>query len=169
MDSYKEQIIKIKPTVATYLCKSLIWILAFLVAVGCFFAAIQIKFPFLMLISAAFIYLAYKINAMLNIEYEYLATNGSVDIDKIINKSSRKRLVSFECSKIEAVYKHSLEYNKKSGVKTFICTDNLENAYIFAVTTKEFGKTHIIISPNEEFINHIKLFIPRSLVSDWWK
>ncbi len=169
MDSYKEQIIKVKPTISTYLCKALIWILALLIALGCFFAALQIKFPFLILISAAVVYSAYKVNSMLNIEFEYIATNGSVDVDKIINKSSRKRLITFECSKVEGVKKYSDDYKKNNGVKTFVCTDNLDDAYIFTVSTKEFGKSEIIISPNEEFINHIKLFIPRSLVSDWWK
>lgn len=169
MDSYKEQIIKVKPTFATYLCKGLIWLLALLIAVGCFFAAIQLKFPFIMLISAAIIYAAYKANTMLNIEYEYIATNGSVDVDKIINKSSRKRLVSFECSKVEGVEKYNPQHKSSKAVKTFVCTDSLVDAYVFTVPTNEFGKCQVIISPNEGFINHIKLFIPRSLISDWWK
>ena len=169
MDSYKEQIIKVKPTVATYICKALIWVLALLIAFGSFFVALQLKLPFIILISAAIIYAAYKANSMLNIEFEYIATNGSVDVDKIINKSSRKRLVSFDCSKVEEVKKYSSDIIKNKAVKTFTCTDNFEDAYVFIASTKEFVKCNIIISPNDGFINHIKLFIPRSLVSDWWK
>ncbi len=169
MDSYKEQIVKVKPTFATYACKIMIWVLAVLIGFAGFYFALQMKFPFLILISAAIIYSAYKVNSMLNIEFEYIATNGSVDVDKIINKSSRKRLVSFECNKVEGVKKYSSDHQKNSGVKTFVCTDDMENAYVFTVSTKEFGKSEVILSPNENFINHIKLFIPRSLVSDWWK
>jgi len=169
MDSYKEQIIKVKPTFATYFCKISIWLLAFLIGVASIYFALQLKIPFLMLIAAALIYSAYKVNSMLNIEFEYIATNGSVDVDKIINKSSRKRLVSFECNKVEAVKKYSVDFKKNNSIKTFVCTDDLEDAYIFSVSTKEFGKCDIILSPNKNFIDHIKLFIPRSLVSDWWK
>lgn len=169
MDSYKEQIIKVKPTFSTYLCKILVWFLAVLISITCFYFAIQTKFSFLILISAALIYSAYKVNSMLNIEFEYISTNGSVDVDKIINKSSRKRLVAFECNKVEGVVEYTDSYKKNNGVKTFVCTDSLDDAYIFTVQTKEFGKCDIILSPNQEFINHIKLFIPRSLISDWWK
>lgn len=169
MDSYKEQIIKVKPTFSTYFCKILVWVLAVLIGLACFYFALQSKFPFLILISAALIYSAYKVNSMLNIEFEYIATNGSVDVDKIINKSSRKRLVAFECNKVEAVVKYNESFKKKNNQKTFICTDSLEEAYVFTTQTKEFGRCDVILSPNQDFINHIKLFIPRSLISDWWK
>lgn len=170
MDSYKEQIIKIKPTFATYLCKVLVWVLAVLMAGVCFYLALTSKVTFIMLLSVAFIYVAYKVNAMLNLEFEYISTNGLVDIDKIINKSSRKRIVSFECSKVEKVEKYSAALIKEQqGKKTFICTDNLSEAYIFTVPTKEFGLCRVVFSPNNAFIEHIKMFVPRSLVTDWWK
>ncbi len=169
MDSYKEQIIKVKPTLSTYFSKALIWLLALAIAFVSFYFAIHSGLTFIMLLSAAVIYAAYKVNCSLNIEFEYIATNGSVDVDKIINKSSRKRIVSFDCAKVEMVEKTDSFKQKLPGVKTFICTDNLESAYIFTVPTKEFGKCRVVFSPNEEFIKHIKMFVPRSLISEWWK
>ncbi len=39
-------------------------------------------------------YLAYKLMMLTNIEYEYLLTDSDLDIDKIINKTKRKHMVS---------------------------------------------------------------------------
>ncbi len=169
MDSYKEQIVKIKPTATAFVCKGLMWLLAVLIAFGCFFAALKLNFPFIILLAAAVVYCAYKVNAMLNIEYEYIATNSTLDIDKIINKSSRKRIVSFDCTKVEKVTKYTGNYKKQANIKAFTCTDCLDAAYVFSVVTKEFGKCDVIFSPDDEFIKHIRMFVPRSLISEWWK
>ena len=37
------------------------------------------------------------------LEYEYSLTNGYVAVDKIMNRSSRKRMTSFECSTAEDI------------------------------------------------------------------
>jgi hypothetical protein len=40
---------------------------------------------------------------MLNVEYEYIVTNGEMDVDMIQSKTNRKRLISFKCSEIERI------------------------------------------------------------------
>ena len=84
---YRDGLGKIKNPSKSLFGKIMIWVLAVLIGFAGFYFALQMKFPFLILISAAIIYSAYKVNSMLNIEFEYIATNGSVDVDKIINKS----------------------------------------------------------------------------------
>lgn len=45
-------------------------------------------------------YGAYLLIGMQNIEYEYLLTNSEIDIDKIMSKRGRKRIVSFDFKEV---------------------------------------------------------------------
>ena len=56
-------------------------------------------FPMLtMLVALGAGFGGYKLLTMRLLEYEYSLTNGFVAVDKIMNRSSRKRMTSFECS-----------------------------------------------------------------------
>ena len=46
---------------------------------------------------AALIYGGYHLIRSRNIEYEYIVTNGDLDIDKIIARRKRKRIFSANC------------------------------------------------------------------------
>ena len=114
----------------------------------------------MLFVSAGIIYFAYKSTASFNIEYEYSVTNGVIDIDKIINKSSRKRLYSFECKQIESIVKYAKNSNTTKSVT--LCTDDMNNALIFTVNDNS-GKLNIVISPNEKLLEYINLFLPRTI------
>lgn len=58
-------------------------------------------------VAAAVIFGAYKLFLRLNIEYEYTITNGTMDVDKIIAKSSRKRMTSFDVLSIQRIEKYN--------------------------------------------------------------
>ena len=47
-----------------------------------------------LMITIGAVYLGYYLVTSLNIEYEYILTNGEVDFDKITAQRSRKRLIS---------------------------------------------------------------------------
>ena len=65
-----------------------------------------IAFPMLtLLIWAGAIFGGYKLISMQMLEYEYSLTNGFVTVDKILNRSSRKRMTSFECDTCEDIGK----------------------------------------------------------------
>ena len=42
------------------------------------------------LLAAGVIYLTYRLFRAFNVEYEYIATNGAIDIDRITARSKRK-------------------------------------------------------------------------------
>lgn len=159
MDIFHEQLVKIKQTPTVIIFKIVIWIMTVLIAVVSFYAAITVN-PLLFFISAAVIYLAYKSTASFNIEYEYSVTNGIFDIDKIINKSTRKHLYTFDCKQIESIEKY--EYNKKAKNSYKLCTDDFENALVVFVNIGT-EKAKIVISPNEKIIDNIKMFLPRTV------
>ncbi len=95
---------KIKTTPAVIVSKVLMWLAAVLIVAACVVFSLSVT-PLLLFLAAGAVYIAYKVNGMLNIEFEYVVTNGIVDIDKVINKSDRKRTVSFECRNIESIVK----------------------------------------------------------------
>ena len=126
MDTFVEQIIAIKKTSKTWLAYA-----------GITFAAI-------MLMTAAFIFLnslfipidffiflgAYKLYMMQSIEYEYIVTNSTMDIDKIIAKSSRKRIVSFDLSAVLRIEKYTGHLSPDIEKNCFFaCNQNDENSY----------------------------------------
>ena len=92
MDVFFEQIIPIKKTGKTVALFLGIWVLAALLS----------AFVFVLLGSFSLIFIfgigygTYILSSKLNVEYEYIITNGILDIDKIINKSSRKRMISVD-------------------------------------------------------------------------
>lgn len=160
MDKFHEQLVKIKPKKSVIFAKSAIWTSAAIIALLSFFFGTKIT-PLLFLIGAAALYLAYKANSSFNIEYEYIFTNGTLDIDKIVNKSTRTNTVSFECKNIEEIKKYRKSNPLKSDKKTFICTDDTDNAYIFCVSAEKIGKCRVVFSPDDDIKHCIKPYTMR--------
>ncbi len=159
MDIFHEQLVKIKPTATVVISKIIIWIMAGILSAISLYVALKFT-PLILFVAAGVIYFAYKATASFNIEYEYSVTNGVVDVDKIINKSSRKRLYSFECKQIESIVKYNKNNNKTQPIS--LCTDDMSNALLFAVNTNN-GKLNLVISPNEKLLEYINVFLPRAV------
>ena len=75
-----------------------------LVFAGFFVGFLMMGFPMLtMLVALGVGFGAYKVISMRMLEYEYSLTNGFIAVDKIMNRSTRKRITSFECDTCEDV------------------------------------------------------------------
>ncbi|PKM58040.1 MAG: hypothetical protein CVU98_02975 [Firmicutes bacterium HGW-Firmicutes-3] len=102
-----------------------------------------------------------------NVEYEYIFTNGELDIDQIINKNKRKRLLSVHVDSFiimvpisnkdygKDVEKYSKLYDVSSGLLQ-------ENTYA-AIFDKDSKKIKLIFEPNEKMFNAIRAYIPRKI------
>ena len=103
MDTFFEQIVTMKKSGKVIAGIFGIWFLAFILSVA------LLLFPVLgslnLLVIAGIIFGAFKLSTRFNVEYEYIVTNGTMDIDKIVNKSSRKRMASFELSGVSRLEK----------------------------------------------------------------
>lgn len=122
---------------------------------------------FLLLIVGVFYGLYYVISS-LNIEFEYTVTNGELDVDKIISRRRRKRLVSVDSKNFEyfapvnANHKNmmdSADINKKIMAASSV---NSPNAY-FALYHKNNEKFCLIFEPTEKMIKEFSLRMPRSM------
>lgn len=158
MDVFVEQIVAIKKTgkdfaahVGIVLLSSVLMLIGYIFLTSIFIA-----------VAAAVIFGAYKLFLRLNIEYEYIITNGTMDVDKIIAKSSRKRMISFDVPSIQRIEKYNgvLPIDIENDC-LFFCNKNDEDAII--VYYKEEGKPQktFVFAPNEKVREAIKSILPK--------
>ena len=110
----------------------------------------------------------YKLLTMRLLEYEYSLTNGFVAVDKIMNRSSRKRMTSFECSSAEDIGEYQKNEarlkNQSFDARVFATqySDHRDSWYMI-VRSGKTGKTLVVFDPDEEFLDAVKKYIPRPL------
>lgn len=170
MDTFFEQIIAMKKGAKQILALTGIW-LAFLIiaAVAILFIGV-IGMMFDLIIIFLFGYLAYFLSSKLFIEYEYIITNGSFDIDKIIAKKKRKRIASFELSDVESItrYNRNARINSESGLVFDVCNVD-DEAYEMRVSSKKGGSLKVIFAPNERMKGAVVKFIPKYIANSAFK
>ncbi len=160
MDIFKEQLIKIKRSPAEYVLMAIIIIVALAISVALFLFSGQ--FPIFILLIVAVIYGTAKLIGMFSVEYEYIVTNSSVDIDKIISKSSRKRLVSFDSKDIIRCERGCANAVIAADDRFICCDKDDTNAYWVLVKSGNNKKVLIMMAPNEAIIEAIKSGAPKN-------
>lgn len=171
MDVFFEQIIEIKKSLKDYLMLAGLWILAIgLSAVILFFLFAAIG-PITLLPVIGIIYGAYKLSMFFFVEYEYIITNGSLDIDKIIAKNSRKRIASVELSCVDSLNKFNPSKKIQSGYERVVIACNKEdnNAYEMTVTKEGKGRQYIVFSPNDKIKTAAVKFLPKFIANSAFK
>lgn len=137
--------------------------------VGLFVGLVVLMFPMLsLLVIAGAVFGGYKLISMRMLEYEYSLTNGFVTVDKILNRASRKRMTSFECSTCEdiGVYAEAeARLKTRSFDNRIFATEYSDhrNSWFMIVHSGKTGKTLVVFDPDEDLQEAIKKFIPRSL------
>ena len=172
MDTFFEQIVAIKKTGKSLLLITGIWFLAFVVSALIFIFLFGSSFTFiaLLLIFGAF-YGAFKLSGRLSLEYEYIITNGTMDVDKIIAKSSRKRSASFELADVERLEKYNMNAKPVGNYeKTVIaCNEDDPSAYFVVVSKEGKGKLLLVFSPDERIKEAMVKFIPKFISNSAFK
>lgn len=161
MDTFCEQLVTIKKDFKTNALYIGIWVLAAVLAAPFFL------FPlfrgFAVLIAFGLGYGAYWLSSKLNVEFEYIITNDTIDIDQIINKSSRKRILSFDLPKVTRLEKYNPSLlngiNKKNIV--FACNPEGDDVYFMVADRDRKGPAYLVFSPNNKTKNAIKKQAPR--------
>ena len=165
MDTFFEQIIAIRKTGKTIAAIMGIWFAALILCFVLYIFPILGTLSFLLIVGV--LYGAYKLSSMLNVEYEYIITNGTMDVDKIINKSSRKRMLSFELSGVTRLEKYNPSQLNNIDTKklVFACDSDDPNAY-FLVSEKEGkGASYLVFSPDDKIKSGCSKFIPKFIVN----
>ena len=97
-------------------------------------------------------------------EYEYIFTNGEIDIDIISGRMTRKRCCTIKPENVEVITKYSEEeYKKHAGsvIKILdLSTGIREDCYILIVNLNH-TKMMIIISPTQRLIEAWKPYLKK--------
>ena len=170
MDTFFEQIIAVRKTGKTVAALVGIWLAAFLLCFLLFmFSGYLGAFSFLLIAGA--LYGAFKLSCLLNVEYEYIVTNGTMDIDKIINKSSRKRILSFELATVSRIEKFNPAQLSGVNAKELFITCNQDDpgAYLMVSATEGKGTSYLVFAPDERVRSAIVKFVPKFISNSAFK
>ncbi len=101
------------------------------------------------------IYIAVKKIKEINREFEYAYTNGSFDIDVIMNRSKRKKVFEGNVSEFEIMAhiddKEHLAIYESLPIADFSSGEMLGNTYVF-VTTYKGKRKRFIVEPREDIL-----------------
>lgn len=160
MDTFFEQIVPIKKTAKEFILLFLVWLLAGVLAA---FLVLFVLGPAFGLIAAGLIfYGAFHLSKRLFIEFEYIVTNNILDIDKIIAKSSRKRVVSIDIADISEIKKYNPANSVKREHETRVLACDPDDQNAFEITAKgEHDTLKIIIAPNDRIKEGIIKSLPK--------
>ncbi len=166
MDVFVEQIVKKPADGKSIACKILIGAGTGLITViSLYLMLMGIVFALLIIFGA--IYAGYFFITNFDVEYEYIVTNGEMDIDKIIAKRKRKRLITAKASSFEWFGRLSDAPEVKEGV-TVIKADgipfrNAETEVCCAdFSHPSIGAARLIFSPEKKVIEGLKPFLSRN-------
>ena len=162
-DVFKEQLVTKKRTFED----NMLFFLIILAACMLLFLVIPLLGNFFLIGAALVIYGAYWLLQRLNIEYEYILTNDELDIDIIMSKSKRKKLLTVSVKNFEIMahinddnYAH--EFRGFDKVLDYSSREIKDNTYI-AMFNYNNQKIKMIFEPNEEILKGIFQYIPRKL------
>lgn len=164
MDSFAEQLISKKKTGADYA-------ILFAVTLGAVLAVYFSIYVFLVvppigiLLIGGIGWLAWYGITSLNVEYEYAVTNGDIDIDQIVGKRKRKRLVSVPHTRIESLFPYSEAAltGKKFDRTVMVASSKNTATWCFTYRSKRSGHTLVMFEPNERVFTELFSGLPRLL------
>ncbi|MBQ1433366.1 MAG: hypothetical protein IIZ09_09755 [Ruminococcus sp.] len=165
MDSFKEQIIKKQKTSRDSMMKTIYIIGTVVLASLVMLIGLTMTFmlPIGFIIAALIIYGGYRLIQGLDLEYEYIFTNGELDVDKVIAAKSRKNLVTVNIGDTTDIGEFSGE---DSGSKTVVMAsacDSDRQDYFIDFKHSEYGDTRVIFTPDNDMLCAIKTYLPRQI------
>lgn len=164
-DSYSELLVKKEQTGKDKVIKFL------LIGVIAATAVVGVIIPLVWVLTLGLGIAAYFILPNLDLEYEYVYVNGELDIDKIMAKSKRKRVQSFDLAKMEImapVNSHRMDYqnhNTKLKVLDFSSGNKEHKVYAMIIPDeKEICK--VLLEPDQTLLEIIQKSCPRKVFMD---
>lgn len=160
---FKEQLVKKEKNPKDSAMKVGIIILAIIVIIF-----VNILIPsFGVFIALAVGYGTYWFLQRFDIEYEYVFTNGELDIDAIFSKSKRKRMLAIDVKTFDLMaqiedpmYLHEW----KRAQKTLDYSSGKIKPNTYGVLFTQQGElVHLIFEPNDSILDGMARYIPRQL------
>jgi hypothetical protein len=160
VDNFYEQLITTYKTNAYKLLNASLYIFGLLAVLT--LSALPIFAVCLVLAAAAFFG-----KKKLYVEYEYVFTNGEIDVDKIVEMKKRSRALTFNIKSVELLAPENSQHikdfaNKPSKVVTLFPNTTDKDVYV-AMVTGGNERLQLRFVPDEEFINLCYKYNPRAV------
>ena len=125
--------------------------------------------PLMALLLVGVIVLAVYLFRSLFVEYEYDLINGDLAIDKIVSQSNRSNLMNIDLTKVEKFFRYDFEKFNKDEYESVFCysySDRPDDAVVLVFPDEEYGRTALIMSPDEKMMEGLKKCINRMVVRE---
>lgn len=171
-DVFYEQLYARKKTFREYGIQALIFIVTIGLSMAVFMFCMAKLQPYGLMIGTIsigiLVYFGYKLFMRLDVEYEYIYLNGEIDVDKIICKSERSRLLTVKAANFEQFGEYNEATREKVDSypvnKRFDVRSNKRDKLYYAVFNhKEHNKSLLIFEPDERIFEDMKRYIPKSV------
>lgn len=159
MDSFFEQIVKKKKGFKEWLVIAAV-ILGALVLL---FLSLAYLGSFIIIAAVGIIYGAWWLATTQNIEYEYCVTNGDIDVDVIVARRKRARLVSVAGRKVRALAPYDPQKPLGKFQRTVMVAPSLneEGLWYFTYHSKKNGDTLVIFMPDDRVLGAFYEGLPK--------
>lgn len=163
MDTFFEQIVKkkkgpaewaivISVIVAAFALVAVVWIFGILAAIA----------------TLGIVYGAWWLATTQNVEFEYCVTNGDIDVDKIVARRKRTRLVSVAGRKIRALAPYDPAKPLGKFQRTVMAAPSLneQGLWYFTYHSKKNGDTIVIFMPDDRVLGAFYEGLPKLVQMD---
>ncbi|RCX08902.1 hypothetical protein DFR58_14013 [Anaerobacterium chartisolvens] len=165
MDVFIEQIISKKKNTQDVLVN------AGIIAAGLILSLVIFSIPYIqsfaIFLFAGIAFGVYYLITSRNIEFEYILTNGELDIDKIISRRKRKRVFSASCKDFDIVARVSSDKftNEVKGIrKKLELAGSMSSPDVYFATLNLKGeRTLLLFEPQKKMLDSFKTYIPRKV------
>lgn len=166
-DAYVECLVKAKPSILGKIGRAVLMTLMVICILAIFVLPPLMLFAFIG--AVVFGVGAYFVRMFTDLEYEYLYLDRELVVDKVMAKSKRKRIATYQLDRIEILapfrsYHLDNYKNRNVKVKDYSIGEVLQPDKRYAMFYE--GGEKIILSPSEELIKAMKNTAPRKIFSD---
>lgn len=141
----------------------------FLVTLTVIFAVLGLLFTPLWIIALITGVGAYLINLFTDLEYEYLYLDKELTVDKVMNKTRRKRIATYEISRMEIIAPINswhLDNYRNRQVKELDYSVGKGELPDRRYAMYYEGGQRILLSPSEDLMKVLKTVAPRKVFTD---
>jgi hypothetical protein len=160
MDKFHEQLLRTEKSFVYKMLQFSMYfaIVLIVLGMGTSLAAGNVSMLIMMVVLAAGAFASKIMRDRQYKEYEYIFTNGNLQIDVIYNKKKRKTLYDIDVKNFEEFGKAS-EISVSSGVKKVVCIpwNNKDEKYVFLTSAN--GKQAVYIAPNQDILKYINIYV----------
>jgi hypothetical protein len=162
MDRYVEQIVAKKAESKDAAARFMLVVGGSLLAAALVFFGL-VFFPYLIMFSFGAMWLTWFLLQSTYIEYEYIVTNDEMDIDKIIARKKRKRLITIKISKAEEWGEYAAGKAETATVTVQAHDCGYKNLWYIVTHHEAHGKTAVLFSPNRAVLEAVNKAVPYNM------